>query len=215
MAYCTSDDVELYININQVPDIDAVIAAAQDKIDKYTDDIFEPTAMTVYTESNRAYFAELPYTTQSVDSVVALPNNITLDPSTYNFENYKRPILRLYSTTPWSVLVAGLEPWSNDITSNIRVAVTGVFGYAETPFQIRNATALLAAYYISLAGFGELKEKAIEIIGQPANVESVDVEGYSVSYFSQTTSELTDSTGVTGIDRFVAPFKNKRRTKAQ
>jgi hypothetical protein len=215
MAYCTPDDVELYININQVPDINSVIAGAQRQIDLYTNDIFESTVTSVYAESNRAYFAELPYTTQSVDSVAALPNNIVLDPSTYSFENFKRPVIRLFSTVPWSILVAGLEPWNNDLTSNIRLEVSGTFGYAQTPFQIQNATALLAAYYISLAGQGELKEKALEIIGQPSNVESVDVEGYSVSFFQESVNDLTKSTGVVGIDRFIAPFVRKRRTKAE
>lgn len=215
MAYCTPADVELYVNINQVPDINQVIAGAQRKIDLYTNDFFEPTITTAYTESNRAYFAELPYTTQSVDSVAALPNNIILDPNTYSFENFKRPIIRLFSTVPWSILVAGLEPWNNDLTSNIRLSVTGTFGYAETPFQVRQATALLAAYYIDLSGQGELKEKALEIIGQPTNVESVDVEGYSVSFFQESANDLTNSTGVVGIDRFIAPYVRKRRTKAE
>jgi len=214
MAYCTPDEVKYYININQVPDIDAVIAAAQTKIERFTNDYFEPTQLTVYTESNRAYFAELPYTTISVDSVVALPNNITLAPNTYSLENFKRAVIRFYTTTPWSILVSGIEPYNNDITSNLRVAVTGTFGYAETPFQIRNATALLAAYYISLAGFGELKEKALEIIGQPSNVSSVQVEGYSVSYSPSVVSE-EDSTGATGIDKFLLPYKRKSRPRAR
>lgn len=214
MAYCTPADVALYINTNQVPDINAVIAAAGNKVDLFTKDIFEPRTLTVYTEANRANIAELPYTTQSITSVKALPSNIDVPENLWDFENGKVPRLRFYTTAPYNFLVVGAEPYSDRYKKELRLSVTGTFGYATTPFQVRNATALLAAYYISLAGYGELKEKAKTLIGAGADIESLEVEGYKVSYRTIDEQAAAESTGIISLDRFLTPFKRTTRMRA-
>jgi hypothetical protein len=211
MAYCTQADVARYININQVPDIDSVIAAAQDKVEKYTDDIFETRALTVYTETNRANTAPLPYRTQSVAEVVILPRETVLNPTSWVFEGGDFPRVRVYATTPFNLLTAGQEPWVITKLPKMRLKVSGVFGYEQTPFQIVEGTALLAAYYISQAGLGELKEKALQIIGAPADITSISVEGYSVNYRTLEQSELKNSTGIIQLDRFLSPWKRPKR----
>lgn len=214
MAYCTEDDVELYININQVPDINAVIAGAMETIDSFTDDIFETRALTVYTEVNRSNVAELPFTTQSVETVSALPALIDIPDNLWDFENGKIARLRFYTIAPYNFLVVGAEPYSDRYKKELRLSITGTFGYVTTPFQVRNATALLAAYYISLAGFGELKEKAKALIGAGADIASMEVEGYRVSYRTISEDSAANSTGIVAIDRFLTPYKRTKRTRA-
>lgn len=214
MAYCTREEVDLYISVEQIPDISAAIASAESQVNKYCRDYFEPTQLSVYTETNRAHFAELPYSTISIASILALPSNIVMPVETYSFENFSRPIIRFNNHTPYNLLVVGLEPYNNDLPGIIRLQVDGTFGYETTPFQVRNATALLTAWYLSLSGLGELKGKAQEIIGAQGNINSVQVEGYSVSYFQESATNISISTGSTGVDKFLAPYRRKSTIKA-
>jgi hypothetical protein len=214
MAYCTEDDVELYININQVPDIDEVIAAAMNTVDTFTKDIFESRELTVYTEVNRSNVAELPYATQSIDNIVAVPSQIEIPENLWDFEDGTIARLRFYTIAPYSFLIVGAEPYSDRYKHELRLNVTGTFGYPTTPFQVRTATALLAAYYISLAGFGELKSTATKLIGTAPDVQSLEVEGYRVSYRPTSEAAVTDSTGLVSIDRLLTPFKRTKRTRA-
>lgn len=213
MAYCTQTDVERYLQPIPGSDVDGAIQAATDKIDLATGDIFEPRSKTIYTETNRNNTAELPYTTQSITQVTWLPQETVLGPEAYeleNFEDTKHPRIRLFATTPFNLLTAGQEPYTIVRLPKARLKVEGVFGYTAIPFQIKEATALLAAYYLFLSGFGDLKDRATEIIGRDAEVSSITVEGYSVQY-REAKSTLRETTGIVNLDRFIEPYARHKR----
>jgi len=214
MAYCTIDDVERYLQPQPTADVAAAITAAQKKIELVTKDIFEPRALTVYTETNRANTAELPYTTLDVTNVFLLPRETEIPFTGWVLENGSRPRLRIYTATPFNLLTVGSEPWIITKLPKLRLKVDGVFGYEEVPFQIREGTALLAAYYLFQAGYGELKDRAIEITSRDADVSSITVEGFSVSYNNQSSIKAKESTGIANLDRFLEPYHRDNRIQA-
>jgi hypothetical protein len=214
MAYCTASDVALYINIEQVSDIDSIIEAAMNKVDIFTKDIFETRTITVYTEASRAMTAELPYTTQSISSIVALPSGISVPENLWDVEIGAISRIRFYAIAPYNFLVVGAEPYSDRYKQELRVNATGVFGSITTPFEIKTATALIAAYYIALSGQGRLTENATSFIGAQPDISSLEVEGYKVSYRAPSEDTFADSTGIVAIDRMLSPFKRTKRLRA-
>lgn len=214
MAYCQQSDVERYITLIPGADVAGAISAAQAQVNDYTGDLFESTPLTVYGEGNRLNVVDLPYTTQSVSQVASVPDATVLSSEAWDFENGKMPRIRIYPTAAWSILIAGQEPYNLASRPGIaRVNITGVFGSATVPAPIKEATALLAANFLASTGQGTLTSDAESKVGAPTDVASITVEGYSVAYRDNGTTSASDSTGLTTVDRMIAPYRRTKRSR--
>jgi len=214
MAYCQPSDVERYITPTVGADVAGAIAAAQEQVNLYTGDLFETTNLTVYGEGNRLNVVDLPYTTQSIASVASSVDGSLLSEDAWSFENGKPARVRIYPSAAWSILIAGSEPYNVSARPGIaRVNITGVFGTSSVPAPIKEATALLAANFLASTGQGALTSDAEAKIGAPADVSSITVEGYSVTYRDTGVSDLSQTTGLTTVDRMIAPYRRTKRAR--
>ena len=215
MAYCQTSDVERYITPAVGADVAGAIAAAQKQVEQYTGDLFEPTTKTIYTETNRNHVADLPYTTNSISAVAAADTGTALSADAWTFENGTVPRIRVSLINAWSILIAGAEPYSYRSTQVARLNVTGSFGTPSVPAPIAQATALLAAQFLASTGFGTLTADAQALVGVPADVATISVEGYSVSYrdTTATTDAEASTTGLPAVDRLVAPYRRTKRAR--
>jgi len=215
MAYCQTSDVERYITPAAGANVAGAITAAQKQVEQYTGDLFEPTTKTIYTETNRNHVADLPYSTISITEVKSADTETALAADAWTFENGTVPRIRISLINAWSILIAGAEPYSYRSTQVARLNVTGTFGTATVPAPIAQATALLAAQFLASTGFGALTAEAQALIGVPADVATISVEGYSVSYRDTATSTGTEATttGLPAVDRLVAPYRRTKRAR--
>lgn len=214
MAYCQPSDIERYITTFVGADVAGAIAAAQEKVNLYTGDLFETTNLTVYGEGNRLNVVDLPYTTQSIASVASSADGTVLSEDAWSFENGKPARVRIYPTAAWSILIAGSEPYNVSARPGIaRVNITGVFGTPTVPAPIKEATALLAASFLASTGQGTLTAGAESNLGAPNDVSSITVEGYSVTYRDSNVDDLSQTTGLTSVDRMIAPYRRTKRSR--
>lgn len=216
MAYCQSSDVQRYITTAVGADVAGAIAAAQEQVNLYTGDLFESATLTVYGEGNRLNVVDLPYTTQSITSVASSLDGNVLSEDAWSFENGKPARVRIYPNAAWSILIAGSEPYNVSARPAIaRVNITGVFGSASVPAPVKEATAILAANFLASTGQGTLTPGAETNLGAPNDVSSITVEGYSVTYRDNAgdASKIIESTGLTSVDRMLAPYRRTKRSR--
>lgn len=206
MAYCTEADVTAAGAPAGAtsPQLVAAIAEATERIDRFTDERFEPTALTVVTEFGSNGVAPLSRRVISVSAVRFVGATTDLDAGSYR--------VRLGSTvgdidaiemigtgTPYNDLVAGAESWNGGYANlarpGRRITVTGSFGRASVPLTIKRATAYLAAAILLEPAVGQ---------DLSSGVRSISVEGYSVTF----TDEVSDSsTGVREVDGLLSSFR--------
>ena len=214
MAYCTSDDVANYATLNVSTDVDTVLTAieiAQTLINTYTNDLFETTEQTVIVSTNNAGIATLPYTTQTISVVNAIEYELEIPQSGFIFTPGRNASVQITSKLPWNILVVGREPWaSRPIHRNQTLQITGVFGHESTPAGVKEATAMLAALLLNDTGKATLTDAGSTVQGADPNIQSMSVEGFSVSYKAQTEASTT---GSTVIDRLLTPFVRKSRSR--
>lgn len=206
MTYCQPEDVSRYITAIETADIAGAISAATDMVHNYTGDRFSTTAATQYAVTNRSGVAALNITARTVSGVALADSGETLPVDIWVFQAGRVPSVRLIANLPWNILINGREPWNQGRSlGNIRLAISGSFGYASCPDAVKEATAMLAAQYLAQTGQGTYTDAGSSIQGPEANVASISVEGYSVSY--RDTSASVSSTGLSVVDRLLAPYR--------
>ena len=117
--------------------------------------------------------------------------------------------MKIKANAPWNILIVGLEPWTNRSMLRASLTVTGVFGHATTPAGVKEATAILAGILLAETGQGVLTAAGETAQGVQANIQSMSVEGFSVSY--ATTDKPT--TGATAVDRLLTPYMRNTRSR--
>lgn len=117
-----------------------------------------------------------------------------------------------------NLLVVGQEPWRGRCTNTYaRVAeyvVVGSFGQPGVPQGVRTASAMLAAWMLGapLAGADTSTTPGLDDL---ANVRSLSVEGYSVTFgvvAPPSAGVDVHTTGLTSVDRLLAPYRRRQRT---
>lgn len=210
MAYCSIDDVAKYVTPVQGADVDAAIAVATDIVHEFTGDRFSTTTAPLTVLTNRAGIAYLPITGRTVASVTITDTQEVLPSNLWRFTSGRLASVTVSQTLPFNILIKGREPWAAQRPHhNLSLTVTGNFGYAATPTAVKEATAMLAAQFLTSTGQGTVTEAGGNITGTPTDIASVSVEGYSVTY--RDAANLTASTGVSLVDRLLTPYKRPQR----
>lgn len=132
---------------------DAIIEASA-RVERYTGELFTPTALTLDLPVDGDGIAHPRKRIQSVTSVTWYGAPTPIVSTAYRVSsslNGGRDEIALYGDLSWAdVTVLGAEPW-NGGWANLsrsrepRVTVVGTFGHTEPPHDVVQATALIAA----------------------------------------------------------------------
>ncbi|MBZ3909420.1 hypothetical protein [Streptomyces acidiscabies] len=222
MAYCSLADAREKGVTGDDADVAAWIAAAMERITRYTQDLFEPTPLVVVSDVGAGGLIILPRrvrTVSSVRPVLASDDAPSVPSSAYRVTSsdvlgqVDAVHLRLGG---WDDLVVGAESYNGgwarlwDRWGARQVEVAGVFGYAEVPLLVAQACALLAA---------DLQAQAAPSDADAATDPSlqVDDEGNNVAIENTDASSSEDvspssSTGSTQVDALLASYLNRGHT---
>lgn len=154
-SYCTIDDAKSAGATGTDAEILEAIADASDRVDRYTGDLFAPTARTLDLDVGGDGVVRVRRRIQSVTSVTWAGAPSPMVASAYIVSSSKaggRDTISLYGDLSWAdVTVLGAEPWNGgwaNLASRGRdphVIVVGVFGWDAPPRDVVRATALIAA----------------------------------------------------------------------
>lgn len=126
----------------------AAIEAASARVERYTRDVFEPTLLTQTLDVLPDGVVRSVKRIIAVDSVALYGVASPLDPTGWRLES-DGTILVLAFIGGGDITINGAEPynggWANLMTREPRVIVTGTFGWATPPYDVKQATALIAA----------------------------------------------------------------------
>lgn len=208
MAYCTLTEARAAGATGTDGEVTQAIADAQELVDRHTGDSFEEGEQTVTATIGANGLALLPRRVSAITSVTFVGASSAIDASAYRLRKSSTPgdvdaiemVGYGYGQFAYNDLIAGAERWNggyaNLSQSGRRITVVGTFGWDAVPLAVRRATALLAAAATTNPTGDEL-----------AGVQSLSVEGYSVTYTS-------DGTGVTTghpeADRLLAGFRRRK-----
>lgn len=214
MTYCTIDEAKAQGARGSFADITAAIVAAQERIDRFTGDLFEPATRTVVARLGGDGRAMLPMRLTDADSVDTVEYVDGAAVEATMFRAYSSAdtgdvdaigVGRDYVGT--NILVVGLEPWADHTNRPGRLRVTGTFGWAETPAAVRTAAALLAGHISRLAGPGDASPTGSQ------TTTDVDPEGNVVPvvppFADDETADVAGArtTGVRSVDATLLPFR--------
>lgn len=154
MSYCTLEQARSGGARGTDAEIVEAIAAAEDRVNRYTGDLFEPTPQTLTLDVDGDGLVRPRRRIQSVTSVTWLGASTPMVTSAYVVSSSLtggRDTIALYGDLSWAdVTVLGAEPWNGGFANLSRrrdpqVVVVGVFGWTTPPFDVTLATALIAA----------------------------------------------------------------------
>ena len=206
--------------------VDAAIAAAQLRVDRFTAWWWEPRTATVVADLGGNGSAVLPRQIDATAGVTVRYVGATADlPSTaYTVRSSRTPgqydgiLLGLGYADP---LIAGAEPWSggwqNLVTGNgalnplasAQVQVTGTFGEASVPAEVVAATAQLAAA-ITAGGIPLPVAGGAPPAGVDAEGDTLVVEAPTVQATESPDTQPTRTTGLAAADAILAPLQHRR-----
>ncbi|WP_405554334.1 hypothetical protein [Streptomyces sp. NBC_01171] len=208
-AGCTGDDAV----------VAAWIEAAQEGIERYTQQLFEPTDRVVVADVSAAGLVILPRRVRSVVSVAPVLDDDGASLPSSSWRLTSSDVLGQIDALHlawggYDDLVAGAESYNGgwlglwEQWGAEQVRVTGEFGYAAPPLLVGQACALLAA---------DLQAKA-----QPSDADAaqdsslqVDDEGNNVAIENNDDAPSSEpvapsaSTGSTQVDALLAPYMNR------
>lgn len=154
MSYCTDEQARSAGATGTAAEVAEAIAAAQDRVNRYTGDLFEPTALTMTLDVDGDGVARTRRRIQTITSVTWLGAPQPMAASSYVVSSSAtggRDTIGLYGDLSWAdVTVNGAEPWNGGWANLSRgrdpqVVVVGVFGWDTVPVDVTLATALVAA----------------------------------------------------------------------
>ena len=224
MSYCSIDEAKSAGARGSNDEITQAIADAQERIDRYTGDVFEIVPLTIEADVDREGYAYLHRRIVTIDSVswVGVPS--VIDPSGYRVSSSTavggRDRIELAGALGWAdITVLGAEPWNGGwlgfaTTRNWqlpRVSVVGTFGWAAVPGQIRDACAQLAAYLRGLDADAEDPTILVDVEGNTMPVvPTARVSGetrYAAQVEAQSVRTVRDrTTGYVAVDELLASY---------
>lgn len=223
MSYCTVAEAKSAGARGSQAEITAAIATAQERIDRYTSDVFEVTPLTIEATIDREGFAYLHRRVLTVSSVSWLGAASPIDPTGYRVSSSSaiggRDRIELAGALGWSdITVLGAEPWNGGWVGYAsrfgepRVIVVGTFGWEAVPSQVRDACAQLAAH---LRGTDADAEDPTILVDAEGNVmpvvESAQLTGGDAKYAAQVEAQSVRTvrdrtTGSTVVDELLASY---------
>ncbi|MFF9643678.1 hypothetical protein [Kitasatospora aureofaciens] len=220
--YCTVEQARAQGATGTDAEVTAWILAAQDAVDRFTQQWWEPRTADVVADLPQDGLVLLPRRVRSVSAIVPYPLPVVAPEIQLAATAY---VVRSSATVGdidavqigfggYDVLVAGAEPWSGGWWGLMRyynaqqVKVSGSFGWDAPPPIVAQATALVAAALEAKASPG----------GDPMNQGGLDVddEGNNVRVGPVTEEDGTyrvgfrPSTGSAQADVMLVPYLNAR-----
>lgn len=192
----------------------AAIAAAEVRVDRFTGQRWQPTAMTVAGRITGKGVVLLPRQIDATAPVAVRYQGSTADLPTSGYQVTSSRMVggidALYlGAGGGSILIAGAEPynggWANLLPRTGTVLVTGTFGTATTPYEVKRATGLLAA---SLTGTGPTDT----VDGPTVNDEgeTLAIEPAEVRASGAVAAGPIRTTGLESADALLLPLVRRR-----
>lgn len=218
MAYCSVDEARTAGCTGTDADVAAWIAAAAERIERYTQQLFEPTTLVVVADVAPDGTVLLPRrvrTVTSVTPVVAADDAPSLPSSAWRVTS--ADVLGAVDAVHlrwggYDDLIVGAESYNGGWRGLFeswgleQARISGEFGYAEVPFLVRQACALLAADM--QAGAAPSDADAVQSPGL-----DVDDEGNNVRIESDDAEtgvvSPSSSTGLAQADALLVTFLNR------
>jgi hypothetical protein len=219
MAYCSIEDAKNAGCTGTDAEVSAWIAAAQEAIERYTQQCFEPTPLVVVADVAAGGLVILPRRVRSVTSVMPVleaDDGPSIPAAAYRVTSAS--VLGQVDAVhlAWSGyddLIAGAESWNGGWAGLLtrwgaeQVKVVGEFGFDAPPLLVQKACALLAA---------DLQARATPSDADAAADTSlqVDDEGNNVAIEDtddapSTPAAPSSSTGSTQVDALLVNFLNR------
>lgn len=153
-AYCSLDEARSAGARGTDGEVTAAIEEASERVERYTGELFTPTALTVEAVVDNEGIAHLRKRIQSVTSVTWLGAPTPVATTAYRVSSSEtfgaRDTIAMYGDLSWAdVTVLGAEPWNGGWANlsrsrDPRIVVVGVFGWDAPPPAVRRATAMIA-----------------------------------------------------------------------
>lgn len=155
-TYCTIAQAKSAGATGTDAEITEAIEDASERVDRYTGDLFEPTARTFELVVGGDGTVRVRRRIQSVTSVTWLGASVPMMESAYRVSSSKAggdDSIALYGDLSWADdTVLGAESWAGGWANlagrrgrDPKVIVVGVFGWDAPPRDVTRATALIAA----------------------------------------------------------------------
>ncbi|PVE04668.1 hypothetical protein [Streptomyces scopuliridis] len=216
MAYCSVAQARDAGTTGTDAEVAAWIAAATERITRYTLQLFEPTPLVVVADVAPDGLVILPRRIRTVTSVTpvvvsddapSLPSSAWRVTSSDVLGSIDAVRLRWGG---YDDLIAGAESYNGgwrglfDRWGMEQARVEGIFGYAEVPLLVTQACALLAAHMQAQAAPSDA-----DAVQNPGL--DVDDEGNNVRIEEETTTPVAPSasTGSTQVDALLVGFLNR------
>lgn len=187
------------------------LLAARRVIDRYTGDVFAPTVITVVARPAPDGTTQLPYRVRSVSSVRPVGEGAVLPAASYLVTSSATPgqidAVMLGRGSTFDLLRLGAEPWNGGyrglVSSSVtgQVEVTGEFGPDETPREVAECTALLAAHLTTLS---------TATPGAPGSLPDTDDEGNVVVITVSAQVRRAPTTGHELVDALLSGYVRQR-----
>ncbi|MGQ4351983.1 hypothetical protein [Streptomyces drozdowiczii] len=217
MAYCTVDEARNAGVTGTDAEVAAWIAAATERIERYTQQLFEPTPLVVVADVAPDGLCLLPRRVRSVTTVtpvVAGDDAPSLPVSAWRLTS--ADVLGAVDAVHlrwggYDDLIVGAESWAGGWRGLFeswgleQARVEGVFGYAECPLLVTQACALLAA---------DLQASAAPSDADAQQTPGLDVDDEGNNVRIEDDAETTPvapsaSTGSTQVDALLAGYINR------
>ncbi|MFD8251909.1 hypothetical protein [Streptomyces werraensis] len=219
MAYCSIAQAQEAGCTGSDAEVTAWIAAAQEAIERYTQQVFEPTSLVVVADVAPDGLVILPRRVRSVTAVMPVleaDDGPSLPASGYRVTS--AAVLGQVDAVHlawggYDDLVAGAESYNGGWSGLLarwgadQVKVVGEFGYDEPPLLVQQACALLAAHLQAQAAPSDA-----DAAQDPAL--QVDDEGNNVAIEDDTDAPSgvvapSASTGSTQVDALLVAYLNR------
>lgn len=203
--YCTVAQARAAGATGTDAEVTAAILAAQQRVDRFTSEIWETRpATTVRARFRGDGLALLPRRVQTVDSVTYAGSTVPLGAAAYRVRSSAvigdvDAVEYVSGMGSWNDLVVGAERWNGGwanlgVGSRDQVLVVGTFGHETTPAAVAEATALLAA--------------SIRTEGGEAP-EGTDAEGNASGLPDPELTPAGVGTGLAQVDDLLRPYRRQ------
>jgi len=215
-VYCSIDQARAAGCTGTDPEVAAWIALAQGRVDRYTQQVFEPTDLTIAADIGPDGLILLPRRVRTVGAVVVADaggGGVAIPAAAYRVTSSAVlgdvDAVQLYASG-WDDLVVGAESYNGgwagllDRLCADRAQVVGSFGYDAPPPGVDLATAMVAAYVQQVT----TGATAPDGTAPPGNLD-VDDEGNQVAITDEVATTAADSpaapsTGVAAADALLS-----------
>ncbi|MFJ8144683.1 hypothetical protein ACIQ6R_06360 [Streptomyces sp. NPDC096048] len=220
MAYCSEEDARDAGCTGTSAEVTAWIAAAQERIDAYTQQVFEPTDLVVVADVGADGLVILPRRVRTVTSVMPVlePDDGASIPASAYRVTSSRVLGQIDAVhLAWGGyddLVAGAESYNGgwlglwERWGAEQVKVLGSFGYDTVPQMVGQACALLAADLQAKAAPSDAdaaEDGGLQVDDEGNNVAIEDTDDDGASGVVGPTA----STGSTQVDALLTGYLNR------